>query len=437
MAIIGRPNVGKSALFNRLVGKRRALVDSTPGVTRDRLYGDVQWRGLRFRVVDTGGLQFEGKPGLSEAVASQVAKAVEEASLVLFVGDAREGLLPLDQKVASWLHPRGKPILLAVNKVDSEKEDSAVYEFSSLGFGSPIPISGLHGRRINDLLDAIVEQLEKAASSRPSSDPGSKPVPIRIAIVGRPNVGKSSLINRILNEDRVVVDETPGTTRDPVEVTMTYRGKPYLLVDTAGVRSRRRLKSRVDAVSRLKALEVIQGVDLCLGVLEAPMGIVQEDLKLLSQVVTAGKSLFLVLNKWDLLRASPDAEQAAHAVARRAHFLRNLPVICTSAKTGFGVQKLLDQAERIVSLANRRVTRDETDQLLKKIQSDPRAPAAIRNAHLFRLIQVGTAPPTFHLLARLKHGFRASDLAYLEGVLRRGLKLEETPIRVRLLTGRK
>lgn len=440
VAIIGRPNVGKSTLFNRLLKKRRALVDATPGVTRDRLYGDVQWRGVRFRVVDTGGLQFDSRNRLGERVASQVAKAVEEASMALFVGDAREGLMPLDKEVASWIRRWGKPVLVVVNKVDSDRELPAMYEFSSLGFGEPIPISGQHGLRIGELLDALVQHLHVGSDPRGSDPRGSDP--IRVAVVGRPNVGKSSLVNRIANEERVLVDEEPGTTRDPVEVAVTYRDRLYYLIDTAGVRSQRTLKSRVDAVARIKALEVIQGVDVCLGVLEGPMGIIQEDLKLFSQVVTAGKPFCLAVNKWDLMKPSAnpsraaDPKRVAAEIARRAPFLRHAPVVLTSAKTGLGILKLLDRAAEVASQASRQITRKEADQLLEMVQKDPRAPVGVRNAHLFRLIQVGVMPPTFHLMCRVKQGFRASDLSYLEGFLRRELKLVSSPIRVHLLTGR-
>ncbi|MBI3333330.1 MAG: ribosome biogenesis GTPase Der [Candidatus Omnitrophica bacterium] len=262
VAIIGRPNVGKSTLFNRLLKKRRALVDATPGVTRDRLYGDLQWQGVHFRVVDTGGLQFDSRDRLGERVALQVSKAMEEASLALLVGDGREGPMPLDREVASWLRPWGKPVLVVVNKVDSDRELPASYEFSSLGFGEPLGVSASHGRGIGELLDAVARRLPLGSGTVGSGTVGSGT--IRVAIVGRPNVGKSSLVNRIANEERVLVDEAPGTTRDPVEVTVSYQERPYCLIDTAGVRSKRRLNSRVDAVARIKALEVIHGVDVCL-----------------------------------------------------------------------------------------------------------------------------------------------------------------------------
>ncbi len=441
VAIIGRPNVGKSALFNRLIKKRQALVDATPGLTRDRLYGDVTWRGLPFRIVDTGGLEFSRGSRLGQAIASQVSRAMEEASLALLVCDARQGLLPLDSQVAFWARRWGKPLLLIANKVDDPKQIPSIFEFTSLGIGSPHPVSSIHGTGSGDLLDAVVEQLRISGCLEPD-DRSVKPSarPLKVAIVGRPNVGKSSFLNRILNEERVLVDEKPGTTRDPIEVNFTYKDQAYCLVDTAGMRSPRHLKQKIDAVARLKALEVVRESDVCLGILEGSFGIVLDDLKLLDEVMTVGKPLCLAVNKWDLVKGAPDARQAASKIVQRAPFLRFAPVICTSAKTGLNVLKALEQAAELALRANRRVSGSEARQLLDVIRTDPRTPVAVRNAHLIRLAQVGVSPPTFHLMARISggykgktRGFQLSDMAYLEGVIRRELKLEGVPVRIHLL----
>ena len=328
-----------------------------------------------------------------------------------------------------------KPALLAVNKVDTPQKTSAIYEFSAIGIHPPYPISSLHGRGIGDLLDAVVEELQKRTHVPLSQVPipsNSQSV-IRVAIVGRPNVGKSSLINHLLHEERVLVDDAPGTTRDPIETHLVHEGQSYCLIDTAGMRSRRRLKTMVDAVARIKASEVIRLADVCLGILEGPVGILQDDLKLLDQVLTAGKPLCLVVNKWDLLKRGADPRQVTSEITRRAPFLRFAPVICTSAKTGLNVFKVLEIATELAKKAAVRMTATEGHRLLERLKSDPRVPVAVRNAHLFRIAQVGISPPTFHLLVREKGSFRTSDAAYLEGVIRREFDLKEVPIRLHLL----
>lgn len=438
VCIIGRPNVGKSSLFNRLVKRRQALVDATPGSTRDRLYAQVEWRGVSFVLTDTGGLQFNRKDRLSQAIQTQVARAIEEASCALFVCDAREGVMPLDSQVAGWVRRWGKPVLLVANKVESEKDKQSAHEFSALGLGLPRAASGLHGLGVGELLDAIVDTLKTTSRARPSesNSPFRCPAPdtLKVAIVGRPNVGKSSLLNRILGSERVLVDDVAGTTRDPVEATFLYRDRTYCLVDTAGIRSQHRLTTKIDAVARLMALEVIQRADVCLNLIDGSVGLVQEDLKLLSKVVSAGKPLCVVVNKWDLAPPAADCKQAAFTIAQRAPFVRWAPVICTSAKTGLHALDLLSLAARIHQQASRRIEPAQLRRVLEMIQNDPKAPAGIRNARLFRLIQASVVPSSFHLLARVKGALRNSDLAYLERIVRHEFQLEGTPVLIRMLT---
>ena len=431
VAIIGRPNVGKSALFNRLIQRRQALVDATPGLTRDRLYGDVEWRGVPFRVVDTGGLQFPHRDRIEEAIASQVTHAMEEAGLALLVCDGREGIVPLDRQVAAWVRRWDKPILLVINKADTDREIPAIHEFSELGLGTPWAISSMHGLGVGDLLDAIVSKI--GGRSCPPGAEDENAATIRVAIVGRPNVGKSSLLNCILKEDRVLVDEQPGTTRDPVEAEFSYRGQRFCWIDTAGIRSRRTLKSQMDAVARMKALEMIVRSHVSLGVLEAPLGIVRDDLALLDQVLTAGKPLCLAVNKWDLMPRSTDLKSVTASIARRAPFLRFAPVVCTSAKTGFQVLKMIEKISDVVEQSNRRLSGGQLKELLEAIQKDSRTPVGLRNAQLIRLWQVSVRPPTFHLLARVRRGFRATDMTFLENLLREKGGYMGTPIRIRLL----
>jgi GTP-binding protein len=435
---VGRPNVGKSALFNRLVQKRQSLVDASPGLTRDRLYGDVTWAGRTFRIVDTGGLEFSSGDRMQKAIASQVILAMEEASVALFLLDGRDGLMPLDRQVTDWLRRLGKPVLPVVNKVDGDVKPEGIHEFSELGLGSPWAVSGLHGLGVGELLDAVVERLKKTEAIQDLKGSGTAvPDPTRIAIIGRPNVGKSSLLNRILNQERVLVDDRPGTTRDPVETEFQYKEQRFLWIDTAGVRARKTVKDRVGAVARIKALEVITTADVCVGVLDATVGVLRDDLRLLDQVITASKPLCLAVNKWDLLPRSADPKQIAAAVARRAPFLRFSPVIATSAKTGFQVLKLIELAAGLAAQARKRLTSAEIRALFEILRNDGRAPPGLRHAHLIRLSQVGTAPPSFHLMARIRGRFSGLDANYVEKVLREQGGFEGTPVRVKFLVKRR
>ncbi|MBI3318667.1 MAG: ribosome biogenesis GTPase Der [Candidatus Omnitrophica bacterium] len=441
VAIVGRPNVGKSSLFNRLLKKRRALVDATPGLTRDRLYADVEWRGVRFRIADTGGIQLGSQERIAKGMMGQVAKAMREAALALFVCDARHGPLPLDQEAASWMRPFGKLVVLAVNKVDSGRQEGAVHEFSSLGLGVGFPVSALHGLGIGDLLDEVVQRLKSVSSVQlPVSeseaghvDAGHGTRSLRVAIVGRPNVGKSSLINRLLNEERILVDEIPGTTRDPVEVQFLYQDQPYSLVDTAGIRARARLKAKMDVVARIKALEAMEGADVCLGVLDATVGLVRDDLRVLDEVVSAFKPLCLAVNKWDLLPPGTDPKQAASGIVRRAPFLRFAPVVPTSAKTGLNVLRALELASSAAKTAASPVPAQRLVELTALLQEDPKAPPAVRYGGLKEISQVRVSPPTFHLIARPKRPFAPSDIAYLEAVFRRELGFKGVPLRIQIL----
>jgi len=418
-------------------------VDATPGLTRDRLYGEMQWRGKCFRVIDTGGLTFSGPKTISGGIHSQVIKAVEEADLCLLVCDGKSGPLPLDREVADWARRWGKPVLVVVNKIDNDKTLASIYEFSALGLGDPLAISSLHGIRIGELLDEIFQQFKDGGA--PSQEASSQQAPataqqarsLRVAIVGRPNVGKSSLLNRLLNEDRVLVDELPGTTRDPVETILDYRQQRYALIDTAGIRSKRNLKNAMDAVARLKAQRMIRSADVCLGVLEASRGLIKDDLKLLDLVITSGRPLCLALNKWDLLPQEVSLEGVAAEIYRRAPFLRFASIIATSAKTGFQVLGALEASKAAADEGRRKITTAQARHLLEVVRKDPSAPVGVRNAHFIRFSQASIAPPVFHLLVRVKRSFRASDVMFLEKVFRRELGFQGTPIRLHLLVKRR
>lgn len=444
VVIVGRPNVGKSALFNRLIQRRHCLVDATPGLTRDRIYGDVSWRGVTFRIVDTGGLIFSRQDRMQEAIASQVGRAMEEAGLALLVCDGRQGVVPLDREVAEWLRRWGKPVLVVSNKVDTDREIPAIHEFSALGLSDPMAVSSLHGLGVGELLDAVLDRLHPrpVVSSGTRIHPGTRPSdglpdPIGLAVIGRPNVGKSSLINRILNEERVLVDAEPGTTRDPVETPFSYRGRRFQLIDTAGIRPSSALRSKIDWLSRMKALEVMNQAHLCLGVLDAGAGLIRDDLRVLDHAVTMGRPLCLAVNKWDLIPRSSDPHEVSKVIARRAPFLRFAPVVCTSAKSGFQIRRLLETILEVVAQAYRRLNSEECLGLLEALRQSRSAPVGVRNTNWSRLIQVGVGPPIFHLTGKTQRRLSSADMAFLDRLIRERAGFVGTPLHLRILRDRR
>lgn len=446
MVLVGRPNVGKSALFNRLIGRRQALVDATPGVTRDRLYAQAVWSGERIRVVDTGGFSFS-RQALAAGVEAQAGRALEEADLILLVCDVKTGPLPLDWEMAAWIRRWGKPVLLAVNKVDHAGRAADAAEFSALGLGEPMPVSALHGEGAAELLEEAIRRLhlqeEEVGASAPQgvSHVGARrtpkaPAPVRVALIGRPNVGKSSLVNRLLQEERVLVDELPGTTRDPVEAVFRFGQREVLLIDTAGVRAMRKTRAAPDRVARLKSLEVIRRSDVCLGILDATAGLRREDLKLLDAVIAAGKPLCLAVNKWDLVHGVP-AEEVRKGLWGRAPFLRFARVVCTSAKTGQRVLAALEAALGSAEEAARKVPPAEVRALFDALRREDSAPVGIRDGVWIRFWQAGVRPPVFHLMGRVRRPLRGSDAAYVERRIRQRWGFEGTPVRVHILQKRR
>jgi len=311
VAIVGRPNVGKSALFNRLVGHRKAIVESTPGVTRDRLYGSTSWRGREFSVIDTGGMTWPAKAPLQEQVLQQAERAVQDADLVLFMVEARSGLLPEDREIGERLRAPRRPVLLVVNKVD-EPGSSTPTEFYELGWGDPLGISALHGLGINDLLDQVVALL-------PESAPEAAGTPaIQVAIVGRPNVGKSSLVNAILGDERVIVDEAPGTTRDAIDTPFTRGEQRFVLVDTAGLRRKARIDQALERYGAMRSLQAVDRADVVVLVLDASAPPVEQDQEIARYTQEQGRALVLAVNKWDLVSTTPQPRDQLLAPIRAA-----------------------------------------------------------------------------------------------------------------------
>jgi GTPase len=439
VALVGRPNVGKSSLYNRLVGGRPALVEDVPGVTRDRRYGTADWGPAHFRVVDTGGLD-PSAAGILRAMRQQSLRAVEEADLVLFVVDVREGMTAVDEDVARVLRESGRPVLVAANKADSDKSEAAANDAYSLGFPDVFPVSASHGRGIGTLLDAVVAKLPKSATLVPpaaapdETAPGvDADAPLRLAFIGKPNVGKSSLVNALLGEERVLVHDQPGTTRDPIDTPLSFGGREYLLVDTAGMRRRRAIDTLTEHVAAKMARDQLERADVAALVIDARMGATAEDARLASLIEDSGRCALVVLNKKDLVgRADVDAK--LESTREALSFLRYAPILLTSAVTRAGVTALLSEASRVLAQASRRVTTGELNQLLEDIVAHKPPPAGRggRHVRIYYATQAGVRPPTFFISTNHPAEVGYPYRRFLINRLREAYGFEGTPIRLAL-----
>jgi GTP-binding protein len=437
-ALIGRPNVGKSSLFNRLVGGRPALVEDMPGVTRDRRYGEAEWGRARFRVVDTGGLDPSAE-GILKAMRRQTLRAVEEADVVVFVLDAHEGVTSVDADVARVLRRAGKPVLVAANKVDSANREAAAAEIYSLGFPEVFLISASHGRGVNDLCDGIVaamgdgpEEIEDGdEDGDEDEDGGSGTRPLRLAFVGKPNVGKSSLVNRLLGEERVLVHDAPGTTRDPIDTPFSFGGREYVLVDTAGLRRRRSIDTVTEHVAAKMSRDQLERCDVAALVIDAREGATAEDAKLASLIESSGRAALLVLNKKDLVsRAEIDARLTA--TREQLGFMSFAPVLLTSATTGAGVTEIPTRAARALEEASRRISTGQLNKLFEEIvkrHPPPSGPAG-RHVRLYYATQTSVRPPTFVVSTNHPDDVGHAYRRFLTNQFRKAYGFEATPIRI-------
>ena len=447
VALVGRPNVGKSSLYNRLVGGRPALVEDIPGVTRDRRYGLADWGPKHFRVVDTGGLD-PSAVGILGAMRQQTLRALDEADLVVFVVDAKEGITGVDSDVAKVLRQSGRPVLVAANKVDSARAEAAASEAFALGFPDVFPISASHGRGVNDLLDMVVARLPKTArvpgkpseravdrSSRSSesseSSEAPETAPLKLAFIGKPNVGKSSLVNCLLGEERVLVHDQPGTTRDPIDTPFSFGGREYLLVDTAGMRRRRSIDTLTEHVAAKMARDQLDRCDVAALVIDAREGATAEDARLASLIEDSGRCALVVLNKKDLVgRAAIDAK--IESTREQLAFLRYAPVLLTSAVTRAGVTTILAEAAKAFEQASRRISTGELNKLLEQIVSQQPPPSGRGGRHvkLYYATQATSRPPTFFISTNHPPEVGFPYRRFLIKRLREAYGFEGTPIRL-------
>jgi GTPase len=438
VALVGRPNVGKSSLYNRLVGGRPALVEDVPGVTRDRRYGVADWGPTHFRVVDTGGLD-PSAAGILGAMRQQTLRALDEADLVLFVVDAQEGMTGVDSDVAKVLRQSGRPVLVAANKVDSARAEAAASEAFALGFPDVFPISASHGRGVNDLLDLVVARLPKTARvpGKPSekavdrSSESPEPALLKLAFIGKPNVGKSSLVNCLLGEERVLVHDQPGTTRDPIDTPFSFGGREYLLVDTAGMRRRRSIDTLTEHVAAKMARDQLDRCDVAALVIDAREGATAEDARLASLIEDSGRCALVVLNKKDLVgRAAIDAK--IESTREQLSFLRYAPVLLTSAVTRAGVTAILAEAAKAFEQASRRISTGELNKLLEQIvaQQPPPSGRGGRHVKLYYVTQAASRPPTFFLSTNHPPEVGFPYRRFLIKRLREAYGFEGTPIRL-------
>lgn len=433
IALVGRPNVGKSTLFNRICGRRKAITDSRPGSTRDRNYAQADWQGVAFELIDTGGLLLGTADPLLGPASDQARRGIEEADLVLFLVDARAGLLPDDEAIARDLRRSGKQVLLVVNK--AEGGPAALEEFARLGFSDDVwAVSAEHGQGIGDLLDAAVSRLP--AASRPEK---SEAGPLKLALVGRPNTGKSSLLNRLIGTDRALVSSIPGTTRDAVDSLLVRGDRQYLLVDTAGIRRSRLLKENVDHVSVVQSKRSLERADVAILVLDASEGLRDMDATIAGYAEKAGRGVVIAVNKWDLARERGVRQKDFLASARDAlKFLEYAPIVFVSARTGEGIGRLLATTDRVGEACRKRVTTGQLNRLVANA-ARAHAPKAAKGAAPVSILfatQIGTEPPTFVISLSHPVDLHFSYKRYLQNKIRAEFGFEGAPVFLKVRTRR-
>jgi GTP-binding protein len=425
VAVVGRPNVGKSTLFNRILGHRRAIVDELPGLTRDRHYAEAEWSGRRFLLVDTGGIDPASGHPIQRQILAQTELALEEADLALVVVDAPEGPTTIDFEVAERVRRSGRPALLVANKADRGAVEQGLNEFYALGLGDPVPVSALHGRRAGDLLDLVLERLPAT-----QEEPGA-PQGIRIAVLGRPNVGKSSIVNRLVGADRMVVDTAAGTTRDAVDTAIQKGGETFVLIDTAGLRRAVRVREPVEYYSVTRALKAVSRADLVLLVVDASREPAKQDARLASVAAEERRGILVVFNKWDL---TPDPASARQAIEEAFHgiypFLDHAPRLYVSARTGAGCRKILPACAAVYREYARSIETGPLNRAIQAMLHSVRPPATRSGRHLrlYYATQTGTRPPTFAMFVNNPRYLSKNYVSYMERKMREQFGFKGSPI---------
>jgi len=425
VAVVGRPNVGKSTLFNRIVGRREAIVEEKPGVTRDRKEVIAEWQAREFRLVDTGGWM-PGGDSLDEKVSKQSEKAIFEADVVLFVVDVTVGITEEDSRVAQILRRRGRPVLLVANKVDDTNRESAIWDLLGLGVGDPFPVSALHGRGTGDLLESLMAEFPPEPEAVVGDEEPEADKIFSVSIVGRPNVGKSTLFNRLIGDERSVVHDMPGTTRDAVDTIVETEDGPIRFVDTAGMRRRSKVDESTEYYSLVRALQAIDRSDVALLVIDATVGVTAQDQRLAERIDAAGCPVVVILNKWELLDAD-GRDDVGYQISQRLHFIGESPVLKISALSGKGVHRLLPALAGTIEDYHRRVPTRKVNQVLRAAQAAQPGP---HGARVLYATQGATDPPTFTLFANKE--IPPSYLRYLERSLREAFDMGATPIKMRV-----
>lgn len=427
VAVVGRPNVGKSTLFNRLAGRRIAIVEDTPGVTRDRIYADVEWLNHSFILIDTGGIEPYSKDIILAQMRRQAELAIESADVIVFLTNVKEGVTATDREIAAMLQKSSKPVVLACNKVDQIGEPPlAFYEFYNLGLDEVYPVSSVHGLGLGELLDAVTAHFDPAALQDYDEEV------IRVAVIGKPNVGKSSLINRILGEDRHIVSHIPGTTRDAVDSPYTRDGKQYVFVDTAGMRKRKKVEEAVEHYSVIRSLTAIERSDVCLLLLNATEGVTEQDTKIAGYAHEKGRAIVIVVNKWDLVEKDGKTMNLFRTqVMEGLSFMTYAPIVFISAKTGQRVLKLFELIDYVSQQHAMRIATGMLNDVIGDAVAQVQPPSDKgKRLKILYVTQVGVKPPSFVFFVNNKDLFHFSYQRYLENQIRSVFGLEGTPIRI-------
>ncbi|MEI3392570.1 MAG: ribosome biogenesis GTPase Der [Clostridia bacterium] len=427
VAIIGRPNVGKSTFFNYIVGSRISIVEDTPGVTRDRIYGESNWRGRNFTLIDTGGIEPEKNDVILTQMRLQANIAIDIADVIIFVTDVRQGVTAADEEIALMLKKSKKPIILVCNKADSfQKFQSDIYEFYNLGIGDPMPVSASNAQGIGDVLDKVYDNLPKKADNDEDSER------IKVAVIGKPNVGKSSLINKILGENRNIVSNIAGTTRDAIDSYFENEHGKYTFIDTAGIRRKSKVTERIEKYSVLRSLFAIERADVCLMLIDANEGVTEQDAKIAGEAHEAGKGIIIVVNKWDEYEKDTGTlEKYRKAIYEKLSYLSYAPVMFISAKTGQRVDKLFGMINDVAEQNAKRVTTSQLNQVINEAIAIVQPPSDKgKKLKIFYGTQASTKPPTFVIFVNSKDLFHFSYERYLVNQIRKEFGLEGTPIRI-------